>query len=637
MPELSSLFQPGMIGKLEVKNRIVMAPLGVGYCHPEGYNTDRYTAFLTQRARGGVGLIITGVARVVSEAGMLPGSIGMYHDKLIPGFKQLVQAIKPYDAKIFMQLHHPGSRGSERAPFPTVAPSAIPNTRTGVVPKELTKGEIEQLTEAYGEAARRVAEAGFDGVEIHGGHGYLICQFLSPRTNHRTDEYGGSLVNRTKFACEIIRRVREVVGPDFPISFRMDGDEFVEGGIRIEDAVRQAPFFVDAGADVLHITGGCSEAAHWTTGTYMAPPGYLTPLAARIKKAVSVPVIVVGRLGDPVLAERVVREGMADFVAMGRALLADPELANKAKEGEFADIRPCIYCNLGCVSNRWEGLVRCTVNPVCGQEMEYRLHPAKSPKKIMVIGGGLAGMEAAKTLAERGHQVSLYEKDNRLGGQWNIVASLQPEVGALTEYLSRGLERAGVKVVLNTEASTQLVQQIRPDAVVVTTGATQVVPDVPGIDGKNVMLATDVLLGKVKAGQEVVVVGGRLVGLDVALYLAKQGKKVSLVSRRQIARDVERTFKLTLKEELIKHGVYMYPYSPVYNITENGVNVVCDHELVFLKADSVVIAVGARSEDKLAKQLEGLVPEIRTVGDAVQPRDSLAAIHEGSKVGNELF
>ncbi len=536
-----------------------------------------------------------------------------------------------------MQLHHPGSRGSERAPFPTVAPSAIPNTKTGVVPKELTKGEIERLIETYGEAAGRAREAGFDGIEIHGGHGYLICQFLSPRTNHRTDEYGGSLVNRTKFACEIIRRVREVVGPDFPISFRMDGDEFVEGGIRIEDAVRQAPFFVDAGADVLHITGGCSEAAHWTTGTYMAPPGYLTPLAARIKKAVSVPVIVVGRLGDPVLAERVVREGMADFVAMGRALLADPELANKAKEGKLADIRPCIYCNLGCASNRWEGLVRCTVNPVCGQEMEYRLHPAKSPKKIMVIGGGVAGMEAARTLAERGHKVTLYEEDDKLGGQWNIVASFKPEVYALTKYLSKGLEAAGVNVILNTKVNTELVQQVKPDAVVVATGARQVVPAIPGVDEENIVMANEVLLGRVNVGQEVVVVGGRLVGSDTVLFLAKKGKKVSIVDQVKILDDVNRTFKLGVKEELVKHGVYMYPDSPVHNITKNGINIINDGEMVFLKADSVVIAVGSKAEDKLASELEGLVPEIYKIGDCVEPRDLMAAIHEGSKVGNELF
>jgi 2,4-dienoyl-CoA reductase-like NADH-dependent reductase (Old Yellow Enzyme family)/thioredoxin reductase len=638
MTELAKLFEPGMIGKLGLKNRIVCAAMGTGLCHPEGYTTPQYTAFLVERAKGGAGLIITGVTRVVSEVGMRPGSMGIYHDKFIPGLKQMVEVIKSYDAKIFLQLHHPGTRGSEDATFATVAPSAIPHLRTRVVPKELSVKEIRHLVGDYGEAARRAKEAGFDGIEIHGGHGYLIGQFLSPRANKRKDDYGGNVVNRARFACEIIRRVRETVGPDFPIGFRVSGDEFVEGGATVHNTVEQAPLFVNAGADVLHVSAGSGEGLHWTTPNFMHPSGCLTHLAASIKGAVKVPVITVGKLGDPMIANQILAEGRADFIAMGRPLLADAELPNKARKGELQEIRRCIYCCNGCIHNRLEGRNRCAVNPALGQELEYRLQPAPVQKGIIVIGGGLAGMEAAWILAERGHEVSLYEKADKLGGQWNIAACVTPELSTLTEYLARRLQWAKVKVTLNKEVDAHHVQQIKPDVVVLATGASQKLIDIPGVHGKNVVMASDVLTGKVNVGQEVAVIGGRLVGLETAIHLAKQGKKVSVVSRGKIARDIGRLLKLTLKEELVKHGVYMYPDSLPESITERGLNMINEGEIIFLEANHIVIAVGSKSEDRLARELSELMPEleIRQIGDCVEPRDALAAIHEGFKVGNEV-
>jgi NADPH-dependent 2,4-dienoyl-CoA reductase/sulfur reductase-like enzyme len=505
------------------------------------------------------------------------------------------------------------------------------------VPIELSNEEIHRLTRAFTEAASRIKEVGFDGVEIHGAHGYLVNQFLSPRTNKRRDEYGGTPENMARFACDIIRGIRDKVGLEFPISFRICGDEYVEGGVRIQDAVKHAPFFVEAGVDALHVSAGCGEAHNWTIPNFMHEPGCLVNLASAIKEAVTVPVIAVGgNLGDPVVAERVLREGKSDFIAMGRPLLADHELPNKARKGRLADIRPCILCNLGCSHIKLDGRVTCTVNPACGQEMEYKVKPATQRKKIMVVGGGLAGMEAARTLAKRGHEVSLYEKADKLGGQWNILTCYRPSVAVLTEYLSRGLKKAGVKVLLNTEVDTRLIKRTKPEAIVVATGARQIIPDISGIDGKNVVLAPDVLLGTVDAGQEVVIIGAGLVGCDTALFLANRGKKVSVIDEVNIAPNAGRTFKLDLMEEFVKNGVYMYPNSKVYSITENGVNIVHDGELLSLRADSVVVAVGSRPEDKLTKDVEKLVPEIRLIGDCVEPRYSLAAIHEGAKVGNEL-
>lgn len=637
--DLSKLFEPGMIGKLRLKNRIVMAAMGTGYCHPEGYATPEYTAFMVERAKGGAALLMTGVTRVLSEVGMRPGSMGIYDDKLIPALKEMVSAVKSHGAKIFMQLHHSGTRTSEetKAIIPT-APSAVLHFRTGVVPRAMSLAEIRRVIEAYGEGARRAQEAGFDGVEIHGGHGYLICQFLSPRANRRTDQYGGSVANRARFACEVIEQVRRSTGPDFPICFRVSADEFVEGGTRLEDTLRQVQLFVDAGADALHVSAGADEALQWVTPDFNEPLACLTDFAAAVKKVVSVPVIAVGKLGDPVVANRVLEEGKADFVAMGRPLLADPYLPNKAKSGKLEDILMCIYCNNGCTENRLHGRNRCAVNPVLGQELVHRTLAASAKKKVVVVGGGIAGMEAALISAERGHAVSLYERTDQLGGQWVLAASAKPQVGTLTTYLSKRLASSGAKVFMNTSVDAERISELKPDVVIIATGASQFLPNVPGVDNKNIVMAWDVLLGKVEVGREVVVIGAGLTGSDTALLLAKQGKRVSLVNQSQILVSVERLSKLTLKEKLIQHGVYIYPHSQAESITAKGVNVINDGELSFLKADTVVIAVGVKPENALAFELEASAPDlpVRVIGDCFDPRTALEAIHEGFKVGCEV-
>jgi NADPH-dependent 2,4-dienoyl-CoA reductase/sulfur reductase-like enzyme len=320
-------------------------------------------------------------------------------------------------------------------------------------------------------------------------------------------------------------------------------------------------------------------------------------------------------------------------------LLADPELPNKARLGKLEDICPCTYCTLGCIDSRTPSdmSVRCAVNPACGRELESVLQPAPRPKRVMVIGGGLAGMEAARTLAQRGHEVSLYEKGDRLGGQWNTVSAYESGVGDLTEYLSRGLNEAGVKVFLNKEVNRKMVAENNPEAVVIATGASPMIPEVPGVRGKNVVLAWDVLTGKVEVGQEVVIIGGGLVGLDTALHLAEQGKKVSVVEMLdKIARGTPLLRKLLLKQSLIDYRVCLYTGVTVHSISERGVSVIDNYQMLFLKADTVVLATGSKVENELAEQLKGLVPELYTIGDCVEPRNSMDAIHEGFKVGREI-
>jgi 2,4-dienoyl-CoA reductase-like NADH-dependent reductase (Old Yellow Enzyme family)/thioredoxin reductase len=639
MSRFEKLFEPGCIGNVTLKNRLIMEPIGTRYADSQGHITDRYIFFLEERAKGGVGLIINEASRMMKPLPWPPFNLAINDDQCIPGLLKLTRIIKKYDTKIFIELAHLGIIGSEHDPnLVPAAPSAFRYHVTGVMLREMTKAEIEFVVQKHVEAAVRAKKAGYDGVVIDVAHGTLLHMFLSPRINKRLDEYGGSLEKRCRFTCEAIRRVKEEVGSDFCVIVRMSGDDFLDGGITIEDATNQAPLFVEAGADGLDISAGVFHvSAHMFTPTLLQEEGCRVYLAAAVKKVVDVPIITSGKLHNPVLAERTLREGKADFIGLARSLLADPQLPNKVREGRLEEIRPCIYCNLGCRHYQIpsEGFrVTCNVNPVCGIEREYRLIKAKTSRKVMVIGGGLAGMEAAIVLAQRGHHVSLYEKENKLGGQWNILASYRPEVSSLTNYLSRELTKSGVEVHNHTQVDVELVKRLQPDAVVIATGAKQKLPDVPGIDGKNVVLANDVLSRKVRTGKQVVVIGGGLVGMETATFLRRQGHKVSIVDMVDIGKDVGYTLKEALLEEIIRDGIYLYPNSVLDRITENGLNIIVFSETVLLKADTIVIAIGSVSNSILYQELKGLVPELHIIGDSLEPRHSLAAIHEGFKVGN---
>ena len=662
MQTLAKLFEPGRIGTMEVKNRIILAPLGNGFLFatkPGGYLTDRHLAFYEARAKGGVGMIQLSVSALGRPyaTGLVfgPGLLSIVDDDHIASARKFTDAIHAHGTKVTFQITHHGAviarSVAQRPPveYPelmrVVAPTGKRDILTGFETHSLTIDEIEGIIEAFGQAARRGKAAGFDAVRIQGCHGYLIHQFLSPRTNQRTDEYGGSIENRCRFACEVTRRVREEVGPDYPIIFRMNGDDFLEGGITLEDAVQHGRFFVEAGADALDVSSGPFETHHWQFPGMQQPFAPLARLAGTIKKAVAVPVITAGKI-DALNGERILEEGSADFIQMARALMADAELPNKAREGRLLDIRPCIYCGhcQNPAHRAEDGAAQCTVNLALGRELEYEVEPADRRKKVVVIGGGTAGMEAARTLAERGHEVSLHEEADHMGGQWNVLAAYRPEVDTLLRYQERGLEQAGVEVRLNHKLTADDVREMAPDAVVVATGARPASLDVPGVDSPNVVQAIEVLEESVVVGQEVVIIGGRLVGLDTALFLAERGKSVSIISRSKIARGVDHNLKLALMEKLIAHGVRLYPNTVPDSITERGVNAwwdsgeppAKDHVFVFFKADTVVLAVGARSDDGLTEALSGLAPEVYTIGDAAGVRDVFDAIHEGADVGRRI-
>ncbi len=628
MTAFTKLFTPGKIGKLEIKNRIFQAPMGTSSYDEYGAPTEQTIDYFVERAKGGVGLI---------DCHAVHGTANLFDDKQIPFMARLSTAIHDAGAKCALQISAPGL-------FEGSGPSSVFSVRTGAFVKEASKEEIRKFVEIVSDIGLRIKQAGFDMVEIHAAHGHLLSSYLSPYTNRRTDEYGGSPENRARSICEMVECIRDKVGSDFPISVRFNGTDFIPGGTTIEDALIQAHLFEKAGASLLHVSASTEHNHEVEILSYLFPDGYLVELAARVKKAVKIPVCAVGKLGDPVLANQVLEDGKADFIAEGRALLADPHWANKVKEGRIDEINRCIYCN-----NCWDRMsitrkekrLFCTVNPALFREKEYAIKKVAKPKKVMVIGGGVAGMQAAKVAAERGHAVTLYEANGELGGAWNI-ASAQPNKEIyrnLTRQLTTGLKERGVKIILNKKADVDLVKAEKPDAVVVATGAKPAVLPIPGVNGPNVVQAVDIIMGKAETGGRVVVIGGRMVGMEAALYLAEKGKKVSLVTLKRLGENgkkLEENLYRTLRDRMIKNGIQMFPSTPAVEIRPDGVFANDDGRIVWLEADTVVLAVGYKSENELVQKLKGVAPKIYSIGDCNAPRDALDATREGMEVGLKL-
>ncbi len=631
------LLEPVKVGTLSLKNRIVMPPMETIHNNADGSVSQDTIDYYAERAKGGVGLIIVQNSHVDTKASRSAiGMLSIATDHMIAGLSKLAEVIKLNGAAAIIQLGHGGRQANPECNpgVQNVAPSPIPWSG-GPMPKELTLEELEAIQNAFANAARRAMWAGFDGVEIHGAHGYLIGEFISPKTNLRKDKYAGSLANRARFVLEIIDKVRAMVGNDFTVGFRMSGDEFVDGGLGPDEAAKYAKIVADTGkVDYIHVSGATYESFPHLFPVMYYERSHLLHLAEGVKKLVNnIPIITVGSL-DVETGEKALWAGKADLVAIGRGLIADPELPNKLATGKVEDIRPCILGNEGCLSRVFlANPVRCEVNPACGREAAFKMTPAIKKKSVMVIGGGIAGMEAARTAAIRGHDVTLVEKSNRLGG--HLIEASVPEfkspVKELLVWAERQVNRGGIKVRLNTEATASLIKQAKPDVLIVAVGSECSAPPVPGRDKSSVVTETDVFLNQGEIGTEVVVIGGGTVGCETALYIAEGAKKkVTIVEMLDdLLVDQELFNKMVLVERLQAASVAIRTGLMLREITDKGV--VCEdrnwqmHELA---ADTVVLCTGFRARTELVDKFTGLAPEVYTIGDCVEARNIYNAFED---------
>lgn len=640
MTPFKTLFRSFWIGNLELKNRIVMPPMATNFAGEEGFVNDRHIAYYVNRAKGGVGYITFEHTGVLRQGRAFPNMALIDSDQHIPPFRKLAEAIHKEDGKIVIQINHAGRQTSSSITgSPIVAPSAIPCPVRKEMPKELSQEEIQKIIEAFGEAARRVKEAGADGVEIHMAHGYLINQFLSPFSNRREDDYGGDSDRRMRMALEVLRTVRNKVGSDFPVLCRLSADEYVEGGLKVEDSKDIAKTLERNGVDALHISACVAASGYLNHPPYYADEGIFVPLAQKIKSVVGVPVITVGRIRTPELANQIVEENKADLVSMGRALIADPYLPMKTLQGRRDEITPCISCNR-CILSIRKGALQCAVNPETGREELFKFQKSDSPKKVWIVGGGPAGMKAAEIASQRGHQVTLYEKDQQLGGRF-LLASIPPKKQVLKEfldYLIRQLEKLSVKIVLGNPFDPALLEKEKPDAVILATGARPFFPAINGIKDSKALSVEEALFTPLSLGNKILVVGGGGIGAEVADHLSENGKEVTLIEMREgIALDLVGHLQHFLNLRLREKGVQILTSSKVTRFDQKALWIVSPQGEKKLEGfDSMVISLGSISNNDLFESLKGKVPGLYVIGDASKPREVMEALLEGEEVALNL-
>jgi len=651
------LFLEGTIGKLKLKNRLVMSPMGIGLAELDGSPTQEMIAFYEARAIGGAGLIIPEITRVndVHGAGMLR-QLSVTKDRHIEPLSRLAQAVHKHGTKIFIQLHHPGRETmSTLVGGPVAAPSAIPCNFLKQPTRALEHAEIKELVQQFVAGAVRVQKAGCDGVELHAAHGYLINQFLSPYTNKRDDEYGGSFENRLRFIAEIIAGIRSECGPDFPISVRLSVEEFLsnvgvtDDYIHIQDGVKISMALEKLGIDVINVSCGIYETGSVCVEPVSFPQGWRRDLIKAVKDHVAIPVIAVSVFREPAVGEQFLADGIVDFVALGRAWLADEEWGLKVKEGREKQLCKCISC-LRCFEslneNNAVGLpLVCSVNPRLAREQQLgHLAHDSFDHKVAVIGGGAAGLSAARTLALRGIHVTLFEKENTLGGLINI-AKMPPHKGAMDwicQYYQNEFDRLNVAVKLNTEATLSVLEEMAPDAVILATGSTPVVPRrIPGVDGENVFGIDRVLSGATGLkDKQVVLIGAGMSGIETAEYLCAAGNSLTIVDMlNKVAPDGNGTNVLDVTGRLAKYGAtYMLSHA-LKEITPDGVILekMEDHSEIKIPADAVVLSMGYCSNNSLAEELKKKFERVEIIGDALKVDRIEPAIRAGFEAGRCLF
>lgn len=622
---LKKLLSHGMIGTMELKNRFVVPPMGTNFGTYEGMVTDEMIAYYRRRAKGGFGLIIIEVTAIDRKGKAILNEVGLWDDSQIPGFKRLINAIHKEGAKVVVQLHHAGRQCVPPYIFNEMpeAPSKVACPMMNFPPQAMSNERVWEVIDEFGDAAVRAKKAGADGVEVHGAHGYLVAQFMSPHANKRTDEFGGDFFGRMKFPQEIFKNIRSKVGDAFPILFRFGYDEKVNGGRTLEESVMVGRIAEAAGVDALDISVMTYGSLPYMSAPPAMPHGFNQFPTKVIKKAVSIPVISVGRY-EPAIAESALLNKCADFIAFGRESIADPDLPNKVAEEKYDEILPCIGCTQSCLGYlNGGGHIRCLVNPLTGMDLKVDFTPASEPKKVLVAGAGPAGLVAAWLAARKGHQVILAEKSAEIGGQFRLAAvppCKQDIATALKSYYNH-CKKHGVDIRLNTEVTEDFLKEIDPDTVILATGGTPLHINLPGIDGENVIDAVDVLDGSAVPGARVMVIGGGMTGVETADYLGEHGRAVTIVEMRpDIALDEASGPRFFLIPRLREHGVNWEVSATVKEILPDGVVYEKNGEEHKLSGfDSIVLALGVRAYNPLEETVKAMGKQAIVIGDASQP------------------
>ena len=636
---MTKLFTPAKIGNCEIPNRLIVPAMVMNLCTEDGMITECYIKYIEEKAKGGWGMVITEDYAVNENAKGYKFIPGLYNDEQIKGNKKLTETVHKYDTKLFCQMYHPGrqSKHDVNGGVQPMAPSAIKDPFCMDLPREMTVEEIHQIVKDFGSTAKRAKESGFDGIEIHAAHGYLISSFLSPFTNKRVDEYGGCFENRTRILDEIYACIRENVGDDFPVQVRISANEYLLGGRTEADTYELARHLDELGVDAIHISNGmyASPIIRQIIAPMYTEHAFNMDTAEQVKKLVSCPVIVTNRINDTKMADTILEMGKADFIGMGRGSLADPHLPNKAKAGQFENIRYCIGCLQGCEAGLLAGTcATCLVNPRVGREYENPMDKTDAPKKVMIIGGGPAGLIAAETAAKIGHDVTVYEAKDTLGGQFKSAAFPpgKGELSTFTSSLRKSLADLNVPVKLGTPVTEELIESEKPDAIIVATGAKPLVLPIEGIDGANVVAAEDVLLGNVDVNPgPVVVCGGGEVGGETAHFLTQTCQDITLIEMRDdILVDMFPLMKMQLVEYIKESGIKVITSAKVASISDEGVTYTdAEGSEHFVPAATVVSAFGYKAYNPLEEAARKHCDNVQVVGCAVKAGNALTAVREG--------
>ena len=654
MAKYNHIFEPLKVKNMNLKNRIIMTPMGTNFGEQTGEMSFLHMNYYEQRAKGGTGLLIVENASVDSPLGSNGTTqLRVDHDNYIPRLFKLTETVHKYGACIAIQINHAGASAvSSRTNLQPVSASDIPSKEGGEIPRPLDKEEIYAIVKKYGEAAARVKTAGFDAVEIHAGHSYLISQFLSPTTNKRTDEFGGSPENRSRVASLVMKEVRKAVGPDFPILMRISADEFVEGGNTLEDTLELLEFFQEE-ADIIDVSAGLNSSIQYQIDANYFEDGWKAYLSKAVKEKFNKPCVCTGSIRNPQVAEDILARGDADLIGMGRGLIADPEWVNKVELEEEDTIRKCISCNIGCAGHRI-GLnrpIRCTVNPTVNEGADYAKNKVNKACNVVVVGGGTAGLEAACTAAEVGCTTFLIEKGSELGGLASLISRI-PDKNRLYDFPKYLIHRArslkNLFIFTETEGNAEFVKALNPNIIVNATGSNPLLPPIKGLhdslkaEGTNVRTILD-LIDNVKnfpedmTGKKIAVIGGGAVGLDTVEFFAPKHADVTIVEMQPlIGKDLDPISKASVKEMMGKYGVNQMPSTALLEVRTDSFLVKRDGVEMELPFDYGFVCLGMRANnsvlDELKNSFDAKEVEVYNIGDSVRARRIIEGVQDGHNI-----